>query len=308
MLVICFGELIIDFTSLNAGRQLWEVEKFKKNVGGAPANVAVGLHHHGIPVRLWSQVGNDSFGKFLVNQLRGYGISTEKIIQDSRHPTKLAFVGLDENGERYFEFHNLNSAELYMRIEDFKIEELDTARIFHFGGVALLGEVTVNTLFEILKIAKNNRTFVSFDPNIRIDLIKNKEAIIKRFNDILNFVNILKLSRDDWQQFFSNKIPQDILEKGISLLILTEGANGVRLISEKSDVFVPGEKVKVVDTTGAGDAFTAAFLSKLYQNNVGSINNISESQLKEWGKFANHWGAKIVQYPGAVIGYFSSEK
>lgn len=304
MSVICFGELIIDFTSMNAGRQLWEVEKFQKNIGGAPANVAIGLYYHGIPVRLWSQVGNDSFGEFLLNRLNEHGLTTEGIIRDPKHPTKLAFVGLDKNSERYFEFHNLNSADLYMSTENYNPDKLIGAKVFHFGGVALLGEVTSITLFQILKIAKQNQILVSFDPNFRIDLIKNKEVILKRFAEILTFVDILKLSHDDWKHFFSSKIPQDILRAGVSLLILTKGEKGVQLISAKSDVFVPAEEVSVVDTTGAGDAFMAAFLSKLIQNPVSPIGSISKDLLIEWGKFANYWAAKIIQYPGAVSAYF----
>lgn len=304
MAVICFGELIIDFTSLNAGRQLWEVEKFQKNIGGAPANVAIGLHYHGVPVQLWSQIGNDSFGKFLLNRLGEYGLSTEGVNIDSKYPTKLAFVSLDKNGERYFEFHNLNSADLYMRSENFNPDKLKGAKLFHFGGVALLGEITSATLLEILKNAKQNQILVSFDPNIRIDLIKNKELVLNRFIEILNYVDILKLSKDDWKHFFSNKTPQNILGMGISLLILTEGAAGVHLISDNSDVFVPAEEIKALDTTGAGDAFMAAFLSRLIQCPLDSIKNIPKNQLIEWAKFANHWGEMIVQYPGAVTAYF----
>lgn len=302
MSIICFGELIVDFTSLEAGKLLWEVERFLKNVGGASANVAIGLHYHGVPVKLWSKVGNDSFGKFLLKRLSDYGVSVEGVIKDSRHPTKLAFVGLEENGERYFEFHNRNSADMYMRVEDINLDELKRTEIFCFGGIALLGDVTVNTLMQILNLTKENETLVLLDPNIRIDLVKNPEMIFDRFTEILNFVDILKLSGDDWKQFFGDKTPYDILQKGISLIILTDGANGVRLITKQSEVSVPVENVKVVDTTGAGDAFTAAFLSKLIQNPV-TLKNITAEQLREWGKFANHWGGKIVQFPGAVIAY-----
>lgn len=275
-------------------------------MGGASANAAIGLHYHGVPVKLWSKVGNDSFGKFLLSRLSDYGISTDSVVQDSQHPTKLAFVGLRENGERYFEFYNRNSADMHMQVSDFNFDELKKTKIFCFGGIALLGDVTVNTLMQILNfIIKEKETLVLLDPNIRMDLVKNPDMIFDRFTQILNFVDILKLSKDDWKQFFGEKTPHTILQKGISLIILTDGENGVRLITEQSEVSVPAEKVKEVDTTGAGDAFTAAFLSKLIHERV-SIKNITSGQLRAWGKFANHWGGKIVQFPGAVILYFKS--
>jgi len=303
MSVICFGELIIDFTSMEASKELWQAERFQKNVGGAPANVAIGLHYHGVPVELWSRVGNDSFGKFLICQINRSGISTKNIIQDSGHPTKLAFVGVEKNGERYFEFHNLNSAERYMEIEDFDLGMLNKIRLFHFGGVALLGEVTSNTLMQILKIVKKNNALVSFDPNIRIDLLHDKDAVFKRLKDVLAHVDILKLSKEDWSYFFPGKSRHEILRENISLLILTEGAKGVRLLTEKQEVSVPAEDVRAVDTTGAGDAFTAAFLSKLIQASVDSPENVSSDRLNEWGRFANHWAGKVIQYRGAVTAY-----
>ena len=304
MSAICFGELIIDFTSLDVGKKLWQVERFQKNVGGAPANVAIGLNHHGVPVQLWSQVGRDSFGRFLIDQIDRLGISTQNIIQDSRHPTKLAFVGVKKNGERYFEFHNLNSAERFMKIQDFNLEMLNEIRLFHFGGVALLGEVTFNTLMSIMRIVKANKALVSFDPNIRLDLLPDRDTVFKRLQTMLAHTDILKLSVEDQRHLFPKRSPQELMQENISLLIFTEGAKGVRLLTKREDVFVPCEEVEVVDTTGAGDAFAAAFLSKLIHASVDSPQNISSDQLSEWGKFANHWAGRIVQYPGAVTGYF----
>lgn len=306
MSVICFGELIIDFTSMERGKSLWRVEQFQKNLGGAPANVAIGLHHHGVPVKLWSKVGKDSLGRFLIERLDRAGLSTDGILQDAEHPTKMALVAVDRNGERRFEFHNRNSADEYMRFEDFKLNEIRESRLVHFGGVALLGDVTANTLIEILKISKRNRLMVSFDPNIRMDLVRNPDLIFSRLNEILNFVDILKLSRDDWKQFFPSKKAADIFGRGVSLLILTEGAKGVRLLTEQQEICVPATKVEAVDTTGAGDAFTAAFLAKLVQAQVKSLKDISADQLNEWGEFANLWASRIVQYPGAVTAYLES--
>lgn len=305
MSVICFGELIIDFTPLETGKKLWQVEQFQKNVGGAPANVAIGLNYHGVPAELWSRVGKDSFGKFLIDRAEHFGVSTENIIQDPEHPTKLAFVGVKNNGDRYFEFHNLNSAERFMEIEDFDLRRLNRIRLFHFGGVALLGEVTFNTLMRMLKIVQEKKALVSFDPNIRIDLLPDRDTVFKRLQKVLEYVDILKMSEDDWSHFFPGKSPQELRQENISLLILTEGARGVRMLTEKEEVFVPAENVKVVTTTGAGDAFNAAFLSKLIDASVESPQNISAKQLKEWGKFGNYWAGRIIQYPGAVAGYFN---
>jgi fructokinase len=306
--VICFGELLIDFTSLEPGKPLWQVERFAKNVGGAPANVAIGLHFHNVPALLWSKVGKDSFGQYLIAKIREFGLPGEGILQDEQYPTKLAFVGLNNAGERYFEFHNIESAERFIRLEDLNLAFLETARVFHFGGVALFGNRTYKTTLELLRLAKEKHCLVSFDPNIRIDLMANPAILLERFRWVLSFVDILKLSEDDWAQFFSNQSPPDLLNKGISLVIITEGAKGARLITRQHEVFTPSETVPVLDTTGAGDAFTAAFLAKLVNSLENqSLEELSEAQLQDWGTFANHWAGKIIQHPGAVSGYFTEK-
>ena len=304
MKVICFGELLIDFTSLEPEKPLWQVERFEKNVGGAPANVAIGLHHHGIETHLWSKVGQDSFGRFLIEKVKEIGLNTDGITEDPAHSTKLAFVGLDNDGDRYFEFHNIDSAERHIGVGDLNITALETASVFHFGGVALFGNRTYKTTQAVLQKAMQSRCLVSFDPNIRIDLMKNPSVVLDRFKWVLSFVDILKLSVDDWQQFFSDQQPQDLLKKGISLIILTEGARGARLITDRHNVFIPSEKVDALDTTGAGDAFSAAFLSKLVKYvGANALKDVDSGHLKAWGAFANHWGGQAVQHSGAVTVY-----
>ncbi len=304
--IICFGELIIDFTSLEPEKPLWQVGSFEKNVGGAPANVAIGLHHHQVPALLWSKVGKDSLGQYLIEKLKAFGLSVEGVSQDDRHSTKLALVGLDNAGDRYFEFHNIDSAERHIGLQDLDLSRLKTARVFHFGGVALFGSRTYNTTMALLRKARENQCLVSFDPNIRINLMKNPAVVLDRFQWVLSFVDILKLSMEDWVQFFSDQSPQDLLKKGISLLILTEGENGARFITKQQEIFIPSETVaNVIDTTGAGDAFTAAFLAKLVSApEKQSLADLTENQLKAWGAFASKWAAKVVQHSGAVSAYF----
>jgi len=255
MRVICFGELIVDFTSDEPGKTLSQVDRFCKHPGGAPANVAIGLKHHGVRPVLWSKVGDDSFGRYLVDKVRQMGLSTDGIRVDPAHPTKIAFVGLNEAGERYFEFHNKDSAERYIRSNDVDLTQLEGAAVLHFGGVALLGETTFRTTLRILREARQQNCLISFDPNIRLDLVGNRGEVQTRLNKVLSYVDILKLSVEDWTAFFSHASPEQLVQKQLSLLIMTEGDAGVRFITPEHRVFVQAEDVEVVDTTGAGDAF-----------------------------------------------------
>ena len=301
--VICFGELIIDFVAGEKGKSLAEVRLFRKNPGGAPANVAVGLHFHHIPVLLWSKVGKDSFGQFLKAQIKEIGLPVDGISEDPLHPTKLALVGIREDGDRYFEFHNLNSAEQYIKPADLDMKQLENASVFHFGGVALLGEVTARTTFQLLPIARKSGCLVSFDPNIRLDLCKNSRQVLARIQQVIRFVDILKMSREEYEMVFSGTAPLEILSQGISLLVITEGAQGCRLVTRKFDVRVASQPVEAIDTTGAGDAFTAAMLAFLLKNPRWCLSSLSERRLREIAEFANRWAGKIVQHQGAISAY-----
>ena len=308
MSVICLGELIIDFTSLEKGRPLWAVEQFQKNVGGAPANVAVGLHFHGIPVHLWSKVGNDSFGVYLRRKLQEWGLPIDGIAVDTKHPTKLAFVGLDEKGERFFEFHNRNSAEGHILPTDLPIHQLSRARIFHFGGVALLGETTANTLLQLLPQAQEKGCLISFDPNIRLSLVAQPHKFLERIHRVLPYVHILKFSEEEHQHFFQGKPPEQLLTHPTKLVAITRGKNGVTFYHTSGEVSVPPTPVTVVDTTGAGDAFMAALLAKLYRwLDSHRLEDLPHTPLQEWGEFANFWAGQIIQHHGAVSGYFSDK-
>lgn len=303
MRVICFGELIVDFTSDEPGKTLSQVDRFKKHPGGAPANVAVGLLHHGIKPVLWSKVGDDSFGRYLIEQMRQFGMNVEGIRVDPAHPTKIAFVGLNEAGERYFEFHNKDSAERYIRSSDVDLTQLEEGSILHFGGIALLGETTFRTTLRILRMARQNNCHVCFDPNIRLDLVGNRTEVQSRLNKVLSYVDILKLSVEDWSAFFSHASPDQLVQKQLSLLIMTEGEDGVRFITPEHRVFVQAEQVNVVDTTGAGDAFLAAFLSRMAQSDLKQPLKFGTAELTEWGRFATKWAGRVISEVGAVSAY-----
>lgn len=306
--IVCFGELIVDFISLEIGVALYRVEKFRKQVGGAPANVAVGLHFHGVPVTLWSKVGADSLGEFLRYRLQSLGLSDEAIAVDSEHPTKFALVGLLENGDRYFEFHNTDSAEKYIHVDDLPIARLKDATIFHFGGVALIGDASAQTTFDLLAACAQQGCLVSFDPNVRPDLAGSDIALACRLRDVLPFVDILKVSEDDLRYAYPGFDENAFLSAGVKLVLHTRGARGTKAITDSAAVEVPAPIVKVADTTGAGDAFMAALLSQVFPK-APDVNfaSISRQTLREWTQFANQWAAKIVQFPGATSAYFATE-
>ena len=300
MAVACLGELIVDLIAEKSDRALHQNEYFHMMVGGAPANVAIGLHHHGVPVRLISRVGEDSPGHFLVRYLEAKGISTRFIQRDPFHRTRIALVGRRSSGARYFEFHNLQSADQFLEVSPLLLEAIKGIRIFHFGGVAFLGETTALTTLHLLQQLPP-ATIITFDPNVRLSLSRNAEQQRLALQKALEYVHLLKCSEEDWNALFSLEEQRQMLADPTKIIIITRGAMPTELCIAGHCLQVPVERVPAIDTTGAGDAFMAALLAKLYRERKDSaLKEVPIAEWKKWIAFAHSWGSRCVQFKGGV--------
>ncbi len=298
MAVVCLGELIVDMVAEEVAPDLASVQRFRRLPGGAPANVAVGLAHHGVAVSLVSRVGKDSHGAFLLDYLKQQGIGVDGITQDPVYRTKIALVGRTPEGDRFFEFHNLQSADQHIRPQDVPMAAIRQAAVFHFGGVALLGETTALTTIHLLQQLPP-QTVVTFDPNIRLDLIPHRETVLLRLHKVLEYVHVLKCSAADYAMLFSETPPPDI-----PVIIVTNGPRPTRLqVGNQQETIAP-PAVSVVDATGAGDAFMAALLARLDAWMAQwPFSAIPFDLWQQWVEWANEWGARCVQTMGAVSCY-----
>lgn len=303
-MVICLGELVVDFISLEPGRPLWAVERFEKHVGGSPANVAVGLHHHGVPVRLWSKIGTDSLGRFALERIRASGVPLEDVVQDARYPTRFLFIGVDEQGQGVIEVHNRQSADQHLRPDELPLDVLAHTRWLHVGGTTLLGEVTAETTRQVVETARRHGCRISLDPNVRPGRTSAADLVRRRFAALLPFVDVLKMSVADWPAVWGDRTPTDVLDAGCALVVLTDGAQGARLLTRRFDVHVPAPPVHPVDTTGAGDAFTAVLLARLVACPPGrAVADVTEDELRAWGSEAAAWAGRVLEHRGAVTAY-----
>jgi len=293
-----------DYISLEPGKPLWAVERFEKHAGGSQANVAVGLHHHGVPVRLWSKVGRDSHGVFLRHQLRAYGLSDAGVATDTRYPTKIALVGLDERGVPDFEMHNMRSAYDTIDLDDLPLGDLADCTLFHFGATTLLAARSAETTLALLAKVKAHGALVSFDPNLSLDHIPDPRPFRERFEQALRYVDLLKLQVDDWAALMGERTPADVLASGLSMLVLTRGALGATLQTPDERVDVKVTPVDAVDTTGAGDAFTAALLAEVVRRSPGvSWAAVSATDLQAWGRIAHGWSCRVLAVRGSIEAY-----
>ncbi|KAK7391107.1 hypothetical protein VNO78_19477 [Psophocarpus tetragonolobus] len=303
-LVVCFGEMLIDFVPTVGGVSLSEAPAFKKAPGGAPANVAVGISRLGGSSAFIGKVGADEFGYMLADILKQNNVETSGIKFDLNARTALAFVTLRADGEREFLFFRNPSADMFLQESDLDENLIKKAKIFHYGSISLIDEPCQSAHLAALKIAKESGCILSYDPNLRLALWPSAEAARNGIRSIWDQADVIKISEDEITFLTGGDDPYDdnvVLEKlfhpNLKLLIVTEGSEGCRYYTKEFRGRVDGVKVKAVDTTGAGDAFVSGIIYNL-ASDQSLLQN--EERLREALHFANVCGAITVTERGAI--------
>ncbi|KAK6920221.1 Carbohydrate kinase PfkB [Dillenia turbinata] len=332
-LVVCFGEMLIDFVPTASGVSLAEAPGFKKAPGGAPANVAVGIARLGGSAAFMGKVGADEFGYMLADILKQNKVDSSGMRFDPNARTALAFVTLRADGEREFMFFRNPSADMLLCDSELDRDLIKKAHIFHYGSISLIEEPCRSAHLAAMEIAKKAGCILSYDPNLRLPLWPSAEAAQKGIMSIWDQADIIKISEEEITFLTGGDDPYDdnvVLKKlfhpNLKLLLVTVGPDGCRYYTKVSYLDfvlltsttvmdsscclwltensvqefkgkVGGLKVDCVDTTGAGDAFVGGILTKL-----ASDPNLlkDEKQLREALKFANACGALTVTEKGAI--------
>ena len=298
--IFCIGELLIDMVCVD-NKGLKNGEKFEKKAGGAPANVAASICKLDGKAYFLGQVGADFFGKYLLELLRDLKINTEMAVAEGS--TTMALVGIDENGERNFDFLRGSDGEYSFGNVD--LSKISNSDIIHFGSATgfLDGELK-KTYFKLLEHAKNNNIYVSFDPNYRDALITNDklEAFVEDSITFLKKCDFAKLSDEELFLLTNEKDitsgVKKLHELGVKVVTITLGVNGTYISVNGENEIVPSIKIKQVDSTGAGDAFVGAVLKQL--SDIEDKRSIGFEQWKSIVAFANKVGAITCTNYGAI--------
>lgn len=302
--VMAFGEALIDFLS-NGATRAGELESFTKFPGGAPANVAVAVARLGGNSHFVGQVGDDAFGHFLKTSLDDYGVNTTNMLMTKEAKTALAFVSLDQTGERSFEFYRSPSADILFRESDFDATWFcDGQGVFHTCSNTLTdAEITKATLAGV-GMARAANWIVSIDVNLRVNLWPNGQVDTQRVIDWMQSGDVVKASLEELAVMAADPfvLINDSLAAGVSLFVLTDGANPIRFYTaQHGEHQVMTPKVEVRDTTAAGDAFVGGLLYKLAElgGDRVSLAALSPVQLVDIVRFAAACGADSVTKLGA---------
>jgi fructokinase len=299
--VLSLGELLIDFSP--AGFSANQNTLFEQNPGGAPANVAVQLARLGISSAFVGKVGNDEFGKFLKRTLDSYGVITTGLKLDDREATTLAFVQLSSTGDRSFSFYRNPGADTQLCENEIDFREIDQCRLVHFGSLLFTNEPSRSTVLKVLAYAKKKGKIISYDPNWRPMLWKSAEVCLREMRSGIKYYNIIKVSDEELFLITDcNSIDagtQKLLAMGAEIVAVTFGARGCCIATAEGIVFRPAYDIDVVDTTGAGDSFFAAFLYKILSGGK-PLRDFSLEELAEFAEFSNASGAVCASKTGAI--------
>lgn len=306
--VCCLGEALIDFIPTENGIALKDVEQFKKVAGGAPANVSAAIAGLGGQAAMIGKVGDDPFGEYLIDMLKQKGVHTDYLLQSSRAKTALAFVSLQQDGERDFMFYREPSADMLLDKTEIKREWFENAAIFHFGSISLINEPVRSATKEAIKLAHEKNVVVSFDPNVRLPLWGSEENAKEAILQQIPQSHIVKVSKDEL--FFLTNVTDEkeavsqLMTGSVAFLVVTQGAGGCTYYTHNTTGHVSGVSVDSVDTTGAGDAFVGGLLYKLSQNveTVEDLRKLLENKLsvEQDLSFANTCGAITTTKRGAI--------
>ena len=286
-MLLCIGEILADMI----GEEKNGIITYERKAGGAPFNVACALKKFGAEVKFVGSVGDDLIGRFLINYAKDFGMDTTYIHQNTERNTTLAFVELNEDGERSFCFYRKNTADYYMpAVSD---ELIKSADIVCIGSLMLADPGCVEYALDIIGRAHSNGKTVAFDVNYRTDIYRDRESAVETYKKILAVADIVKFSEDEVETFTEEYV--DSLTDKLVLITLGKEGSEWRYKGKKNRISTI--TVKPVDTTGAGDAFFAGALSVL-DKNIGSA--LTDGLLDNSLRFGNVAGALNTTGRGAI--------
>ena len=310
--VVALGELLIDFTCVSADGEGYPT--MAAHPGGAPANFLAALAKFGAKTALLGKVGSDTFGKLLTVTLEKAGIDTSGLVAAEDVFTTLAFVTLDETGNREFAFSRKPGADTQISFEELDLALIDQAKVFHFGTLSLTDEPARSATYKAVAYAKQAGKLITYDPNLRKPLWRDLEDAKQQLLWGLGQADVVKIS-DEEVAFLFDLGAEDgakyILENfGVKLVFVTCGADGCFFRNEKASGHVPSlSGIRVVDTTGAGDIFGGSVVWQLLQ--LGKApETLTEEELTQAVRFAcasaglsttKHGGISSVPAYGEVL-------
>jgi len=294
--VLCIGEMLVDVIVHREGDG-WRLEP---KAGGAPANAAVALRRLGRRAGFCGMISRDFWGEWLLSLLAGEGVD-HRYVARCDPPTTLAMVRLGEGGEREFSFYREGTADTLLAPEHVPDEALKASRALHLCSVSLSKGPAREATLSAVQRAKAYGAFVSFDVNWRPMLWDDHEKAKELVTGVLRRADFVKMSEEEREWLFPGVPEPELLRhpdrREGALWVITRGSRPAQVLCRGEVHEVAGFAVEPVDTTGAGDAFSAALLARLAEM---EFDLPDRAALEDAVRFAHAAAALCVTRYGAI--------
>lgn len=295
------GEMIVEIMRTEEGVPLDCPGLFKGPFpSGAPAIFIDTAARLGHSAGIIGGVGKDDFGKNILDRLRKDGVDCSYVLESETGATGVAFVTYFSDGSRKFIFHmgNTPAAEAKMPQK----EALSGVRYFHVMGCSLLSNKNfAKEILSTMKLAKNLGAKISFDPNIRKELMHD-EGVTEIISEVMANTNIFLPGVDELLQITGKSTVEAAAEacfenSQLEILVLKNGSRGCSIYTRGGKSDISAFPIEPVDATGAGDCFDGAFICGLLEG----------KDLTEAARMASAAGALNTMAFGPMEGKISPE-
>ncbi|HEY8088137.1 MAG TPA: carbohydrate kinase [Polyangiaceae bacterium] len=301
--VVCFGEILWDMFEQGPRGGEPMARTFRRELGGAPANVATGLARLGVKAAIVGGVGKDRPGEALVSHLAADGVDV-RFVKRFPNRTGMTLVFRDAGGEPEFVFYRHDSADLALTAAHVT-PAMGRARWVLVGTSTLMTRSLAQATYRFLDVARAAGARVFVDLNVRPHLWKDRRIMQRTIAALAGRADVLKASDADLAAV-AGRAGRPWLEAHAkrATWLVTRGAHGASAIGSHGDVAAPSSKARCVDATGAGDAFIAGTLATLVRAGaVPGAPSWREARVWRAALRAGHaMGKKAVSRPGAVAG------
>ncbi len=265
--VIALGESLIQFNAVTRG-PLRHVVYFEKHVAGAETTVSVCVRRQGLRSGLITRVGDDEFGKCIINWVRGEGVDISQIRVDPEAPTGIYFVqrGFPIPSKSRMIYYRKGSAASRLSPSDIDPEYIGGAKLFHTTGITpALSDTALESTRKAVETAVAKGVLISFDTNIRPVLWKSMEKAVDTLLPIISKVDILFTDPTDASILLGVKDIEEVLKgflrMGVDTVVLKLGERGALAATASERASANALPVYVEDPIGAGDAFAGTFIT-----------------------------------------------
>ena len=299
---IASGELLIDFNTVATDEMGYPT--LEGHPGGATINCLATLRKFGAEAAFIGKAGNDAFGKMLHHTISHFGIDTVNVLLSDEAFTTLAFVTLDETGDREFSFARKPGADLLLRFDEVDLSVFEGADVFHFGTVSMTEEPSRSTTKQLVEYARSKGILIGYDPNLRRNLWANLDDAHEQMLWGLSKANIVKIS-DEEIEFLFGLSPEEGAKKildtyPVQLVYATCGAKGSYYFTRNVCGFMPAMTgLNVIDTCGAGDIFGGSAMFRFLQHGKPA-SELTKEDLDDITRFATVSAGLSTQKHGGI--------